>query len=217
MENSTQSFDLQTRVAHVFSSSNDILPQTQVLNHTLPIKFDRNNYVLWKTQMENVIFANGFEDYIDGLKVCPPKETNTGVLNPEFILWRRFDCMILTWIYSTLTLEIMGQIVGFQTSHAAWTTLEKIFSASSKAQVMQLRLEFQTIRKGSLSMMEHILRIKNISDNLAAIGESVSEKDQILQLLAGLGADYNSIVASLTAQEDDLSLHSVHSILLTHE
>ena len=82
MENSTQSFDLQTRVAHVFSSSNDILPQTQVLNHTLPIKFDRNNYVLWKTQMENVIFANGFEDYIDGLKVCPPKETNTGVLNP---------------------------------------------------------------------------------------------------------------------------------------
>ena len=32
--------------------------------------------------MENVIFANGFEDYIDGLKVCPPKETNTGVLNP---------------------------------------------------------------------------------------------------------------------------------------
>ena len=111
----------------------------------------------------------------------------------------------------------MGQIVGFQTSHAAWTTLEKIFSASSKAQVMQLRLEFQTIRKGSLSMIEHILRIKNISDNLAAIGESVSEKDQILQLLAGLGADYNSIVASLTAQEDDLSLHSVHSILLTHE
>ena len=62
---------------------------------------------------------------------------------------------------------------------------------------MQLRLEFQTIRKGSLSMMEYILRIKNISNNLAAIGESVSEMDQILQLLAGLRANYNSIVASL--------------------
>ncbi|RVW95492.1 O-acyltransferase WSD1 [Vitis vinifera] len=100
MANSTQYFDLQTRVAPVSSSSNDILPQTQ--------------------------------------------------------------------------------IVGFQTSHAAWTALEKIFSTSSKARVMQLRLEFQTIRKGSLSMMEYILGIKNISNNLATIGESVSERDQIL-------------------------------------
>ena len=67
------------------SSSNEILPQTQVLNHTLPIKLDRNNYILWKTQMENIIFANGFKDYIDGLKVCSLKETSIGVLNPEFI------------------------------------------------------------------------------------------------------------------------------------
>ena len=85
MVNSTQSSDLQTRVAPVSSSSNEILPQTQVLNHTLPIKLDRNNYILWKTQMENIIFANGFKDYIDGLKVCSLKETSIGVLNPEFI------------------------------------------------------------------------------------------------------------------------------------
>ena len=124
--------------------------------------------------------------------------------------------MVLSWICSTLTPEIMGQIVGFQTSHAACNALEEIFSASSKARVMQRRLDFQTIRKGSLSMMEYILRIKNISDNLAAIRESVYERDQILQLLAGLRADYNFIVASLTTREDDLSLHPVHSILLTH-
>ena len=36
--------------------------------------------------MENIIFANGFKDYIDGLKVCSLKETSIGVLNPEFIL-----------------------------------------------------------------------------------------------------------------------------------
>ena len=43
------------------------------------------------------------------------------------------------------------------------------------------------------------------------------ERDQILQLFAGLGVDYNFIVVSLTAREDDLSLHSVHSVLLIHE
>ena len=96
MAYSTQSSYLQTRMAHVFSSSNDILSQTQVLNHKFLIKPDRNNYILWKTQIENIIFANGFADYIDGLKVYPPKEKSTSVLNPKFILWRCFDCMILS-------------------------------------------------------------------------------------------------------------------------
>ena len=60
--------------------------------------------------------------------------------------------------------------------------LEKIFSVSSKAQIMQLHLEFQTVRKSSLSMMEYIIKVMNISDNLATIGEPINERDQILQL-----------------------------------
>lgn len=38
-----------------------------------------------------------------------------------------------------------------------------------------------------------------------------------MQLLRGLRIDYNSMVSSLTAREDDFSLYSVCSILLTHE
>lgn len=28
--------------------------------------------------MENVIYANGFEEHIEGPKICPPKTTTTG-------------------------------------------------------------------------------------------------------------------------------------------
>ena len=45
-------------------------------------------------------------------------------------------------------------------------------------------------------MMEYILKLKNLADSLAVIGEPVSDRDQILQLLGGLGANYNSIVAT---------------------
>lgn len=54
-------------------------------------------------------------------------------------------------------------------------------------------------------------------DKLVAIGEPVTERDQILQLLGGLGVDYSSMVASLIACEVDIPLHLVHSIVLTHE
>ena len=82
---------------------------------------------------------------------------------------------------------------------------------------MQLQFEFQTTQKRSLSMMEYILKLKMITDNPAVIGEPISERDQELQFLSGLGVEYNPIVASITAREYDLPLQSVHSILLTHE
>ena len=56
----------------------------------------------------------------------------------------------------------------------------EIFSSSSKAQIMQLRLEFQTIKKGGESMMEYILKLKTISNDLAAVGEPIKETNQIL-------------------------------------
>ena len=75
---------------------------------------------------------------------------------------------------------------------------------------MQLHLEFQTIRKGSLTTMEYILKLKSLDDNLVAIGKLVIDRNQILQLLGGLRVDYNSIVVSLTAREDEISLYSVY-------
>ena len=62
------------------------IPNLHHLNHTLPVKLDRANYVLWRSQMDNVIFANGFEDFIEGSSVCPEKTIQaTGLINPELI------------------------------------------------------------------------------------------------------------------------------------
>ena len=67
------------------------------------------------------------------------------------------------------------------------------------------------------TMAEYVLKMKTIADNLAVIDEPVNERDQILQILEGLCLEYNSIVASLTTREVDLSLHFVQSILLAHD
>ncbi|KAL5553418.1 hypothetical protein UlMin_040819 [Ulmus minor] len=152
------------------SQSSSLAPAlgSQFFNHTLP--------------MDNVIYANGFENFIEGLSVCPEKtDPTTGAVNPEFVAWRRQDRLILSWIYSSLTPEIMAQI------------------------------------KNSMSMIDFIMKIKGFCDSLASIGESVSEQDQIMNLLAGLGSDYNAVVTSISARDSQLSLESVHSLLLTFE
>ena len=66
-------------------------------------------------------------------------------------------------------------------------------------------------------MMEYLLKIKSIVDNLVAIGENITKQDRILYLLAGLRAEYNSFVISVTSGHESLSLEEIHSMLLTHE
>ncbi|KAL5572016.1 hypothetical protein UlMin_021613 [Ulmus minor] len=102
-------------------------------------------------------------------------------------------------------------------TNSAWNALEKIFSSSSRARLMQLRLQLQTTKKNSMSMIEFIMKIKGFSDSLAAIGEPVSDQDLIMNLLARLGANYNVVVTSISAKDNQLSLEAIHSLLLTFE
>ncbi|KAL5552189.1 hypothetical protein UlMin_002365 [Ulmus minor] len=111
----------------------------------------------------------------------------------------------------------MAHIIGHTTSYSAWIALEKIFSSSSRARVMQLRLELQMTKKGSMSMIDYLMKIKCASDSLAAIGEPVSEQDQIMNLLGGLGADYNAMVTAINTRDEKISLEAVHSMLLSFE
>ncbi|KAL5576633.1 hypothetical protein UlMin_018332 [Ulmus minor] len=92
-----------------------------------------------------------------------------------------------------------------------------MFSSSSRARFMQLRLQLQTTKKNSMSMIEFIRKIKGFSNSLAAIEEPVSYQDQIMNLLAGLGADYNIVVTSISARDNQLFLEAIYSLLLTFE
>nr|CAN74920.1 hypothetical protein VITISV_022026 [Vitis vinifera] len=120
--------------------------------------------------------------------------------------------------FSTFGLNIISQAFIGHIGSAELAAYALVFTVLLRfANGILLHLEFQTAKKGVDPMLEYILKIKTISDNLAAIGEPVKETDHILQLLGGLGSEYNSIVASLTTREDDLSLYYVHNILLTYE
>ncbi|KAL5543170.1 hypothetical protein UlMin_010880 [Ulmus minor] len=97
--------------------------------------------------------------------------------------------------------------------HKEEQTFQRLRDNNQKLKQLQL----QTTKKNSMSMIDFIMKIKGFCDSLAAIGESVSEQDQIMNLLAGLGSDYNAVVTSISARDSQLSLESVHSLLLTFE
>ena len=207
------------------SASSTDHPNSSFAHHTMPslnqaftVRLDQSNYLLWRTQMLNIIIANGLEEMIHGKIPAPSRFLGDSEnINPEYSIWQRQNRLVMCWIYSSLTEGVMAQIIGLDTASEIWTALEKIFSAASKARIMQLRFQLQTTKKRGLSMMEYLLKIKSIVDNLLAIGENITEQDRILYLLAGLRAEYNSFVITVTSRHEPLSLEEIHSMLLTHE
>jgi gag-polypeptide of LTR copia-type len=85
--------------------------------------------------------------------------------------------MILGWLRSSLSREILAQVVSAKTYADLWQTLQRSFSATSRARLSELRRKLQNTSKGSSTCLEYIQKIQSVADELTFIGEPVSDDD----------------------------------------
>jgi histone deacetylase 1/2 len=205
----------------------------------LSIKLTDTNYLLWKNQLENVAVANGLEGFLDGSLICPQQYiyipspsaispvsesdstpqavTSSKTLNPDYSLWIRLDRTLKSWIYSSVSEGLLGQIVGLPSSLDIWHALSRICASTCRSRKMALKRELQNLKQDGSSISAYATKLKSISDNLAEIGEIVAE-DQLKELfINGLNSDYNSFVASLSIQPQLPDFEELKGILRGHE
>ena len=123
----------------------------------------------------------------------------------------------MSWLYASLSEDIMAQIVGYSTAMEIWNALNQIYFASSMARFTELRTKLQTLKKDGLSAGEYIQRLKSICNSIAAIGEPVSEKGHLIYLFNGLDCEYNSFVTSIQIRSDQPTIDKIHSLLLSYD
>lgn len=126
---------------------------------------------------------------------------------------------MLSWIISSLSESVLPHIVGLNTAAEVWTSFSLAYWSPSRAGVLQLRLQLQTLKKGGSSINEFFQRAKSLADCLATISNPVSSNDHLLYVLANLGSEYEAFITAITTRldVDTLSLGDVHSMLLSHE
>ena len=196
------------------------------LNFNLHVKLDNDNYISWKAQVLPIIKAFELEDFISGLKSIPPKliETSSSdgsvkqlIVNEEYIKWNKSDQLLLSWLFSSINQTLIGQVIDCTSSFEVWSVLEKLFSQQSMAKVLQLKYQLQNVKKGSSTVSDFVLKVKTISESLRAVGQKVSEFDQILSILNGVGREYDAIVGVIQSQRASMSLQEASYLLMIHE
>ncbi|KAL5811120.1 hypothetical protein ACOSQ3_027853 [Xanthoceras sorbifolium] len=64
----------------------------------------------------------------------------------------------------------------------------------------------QNLKKGSLTISDYILKMRSYADHLLSAGHFVSDQDVIMNVLHGLGLEYDSVIVHITSRQDEITL-----------
>ncbi|KAJ0624492.1 hypothetical protein HanIR_Chr01g0043681 [Helianthus annuus] len=134
--------------------------------------------------------------HIDGID--PPKDNA-----PEYPLWVELDALVLQWILSTVSDNLLPRLLGqVSTARAAWLKLEKTFLSNKKARAAALETQFCNLTLAHCSSIDdYCQRLSDLANQLEDVDQPVAESRLVLQLVRGLPQEYDT-TASLIHQNN---------------
>ena len=120
---------------------------------------------------------------------------------------------------ATLVMGINSKLIYLVTSSATpkdlWDTVKAHFERNTMANKLFLKRQFFTTKmQEGQSVQDHLKCMKEVSDQLAALGSPVAEEEQVVALLISLPPSYATLVTAMEAKGDDL-LAFVQQALIT--
>lgn len=191
-------------------------PFSNSLTASLTLKLDRTNFLSWKSQVVPTVIGHDLDELLFTALAPPPKLIN-GVDNPLYFQWRRKDQLLLSWLRSSMTEGVLATVASYTTSHSVWTALEQRFASQSKARLLQLKGQLNSLHKGALFVSDYVDKVKSLCDSLAIAGHPLTDFDLVLHLLNGLGPEFDPVVSGITSRSDVLSLEEIQALLMSHE
>jgi len=176
-------------------------------------KLTETNFHEWRQRIKMVLALRDLDDMLD------EDGKPTDAEDRELALWKRRDTKASAIIGLTLGSEQLEHVSGCKTTAEMWSTLQGVFQRKSLMSKMKARREFYTVAMNvGEGMLGYINRVRNLGENLKAMGGEVTEMDVAMSVLNGLTSNYENLLVALDAKgEDELSLDFVKSRLLQEE
>ena len=134
------------------------------------------------------------------------------------VYWARLDNIVVTWILGTLSPEL-HEIVRepTETARQAWLTIKAQFLDNSESRVLQLDARFRAFKQGDLSVRDYCRWMKGMADDLRALGETVTDRHLVLNLLQGLNKKFDHMKIFIKQSQPFPSFDTVRNDLELEE
>ncbi|XP_021766656.1 uncharacterized protein LOC110731130 [Chenopodium quinoa] len=183
------------------------------IRSVIPITLEFKN-VQYSSWAELFKIHDRAHDVID--HIIPPKDKDE---TADTALWIRLDAIVLQWIYSTISNDLMNTILEpNSTAQQAWERLQDIFQDNKSSRAVQLEELFSNIEmKNFPDINAYCQEVKMISDQIANVDAPVNNQRLVLTLIRGLPKSYDG-VAAIIQQSDPLpSFYKARSMLSLEE
>uniref|UniRef100_A0A803QAS1 Retrotransposon Copia-like N-terminal domain-containing protein n=1 Tax=Cannabis sativa TaxID=3483 RepID=A0A803QAS1_CANSA len=187
-------------------------------NHNISIRLNDHNFLLWKQQVFAAIRGNRLQGFIQD-RAPPPQFLNdvdqaSNTFNPDFLDWEVQDKLLVSWLLSSMTESILTRMVEYNTIRKMWNAIEMHFTLQVSSKILKFRTKLQKIRKGSMSLNEYLLRIKQHVDLFASVGDVLSDRDHIAAIFKGLPTEYDAFIISTNTHIEEYSVVEIEALLL---
>jgi hypothetical protein len=163
-----------------------------------------DNYKRWRDQLLLVVGKYSLDDHI--LQDTPA---------PDFPDWRRMDCVVKSWIAGTISDDLAESVLSRDaTARAVWLALEDQFLGNQETRALHLDAKFRHFCQGDLTITEYCRRFKNMANSLADLGEPVSDRTLVLNVIRGLAERFEGVGRHLRLARDFPTFLEARSALI---
>ncbi|XP_031106275.1 uncharacterized protein LOC116010921 [Ipomoea triloba] len=125
------------------------------------------------------------------------------ISNPAYAPWMQQDQAILSMLISSLSEEVMPLVIAL--------------ASSSRARVVHLLGQLQTLRQGDASVADYLGRVKVLLEDLVFACCPVSVDEQNIYTFRGLRPKFRPFTASLSTRATPVSLEELSDLLGAQE
>ena len=159
-----------------------------IRNHvTTVLDVDSGNFNRWRDQFLLILGKFSLQDHVHEEPPAP--------ISPD---WARMDCVVKSWIVATL-IDDLAEIISAQgsTVRHAWLTVESQFLGNREAHAIHLETWFRNFIQGDISITDYCYHPKKMANNLMALGEVITDRTLVLNVIHGLNERFIHVGALL--------------------
>ena len=161
-------------------------------------KLNGSNWSTWKFQMKHVLLAKDLWGLVDGTEAEPAEDAAARVLAD----YRKRSQKAFSVIALAISSSQLYLVTSCEQPGQAWKALRNHFERDTLANKLLLKKRyFRSEMKEGTSVEKHLKNMKELTEQLAAIGAPIDEEDQVVTLLGSLPKSYSTFVTALQARE----------------
>ena len=173
-------------------------------------KLDGENYIDWKFKIMIICEAWHVWPVVSGYKLKPIGAASTD--------WEKRETKAKVLLRMSVKDSIILHIQDCKTSKETWEVLKALYEIINSNQILFLKTKLLSMKmEANDNIVTYVSRIKDLCDQLNAIGDKVFNTDMVTITLKGLIRDYQYFVSSLGGRAMPPTFIELTRILLQEE